>query len=246
MAHQFLLICKSCALKEGCLGSAVCKAFAQLTSLSISVYADEGLLHINLPQGNAVLLEQLSFMGFPGLEVLTCSINNLDSAKHLTKLVLHDVNPENFVDSGWPADMANLHHIQTEGMTFPIPQEFCNYSKLRVLEWNRCTADTVPLYYSDLTQLKTLQCQEAEFGEVLPIMRLSQLEVLDLAQGNLLQANESFLQLADWPCLKYIDLSLKPEATEQYHLNCQLWLGRLRKALNRILRRHPDCEIKFE
>ena len=102
------------------------QGFAQLTSLSISsVFAadrDEGLQHINLPQGNAVLQQQLSFMGLPGLEVLTCSINNLDSAKHLTKLVLHDVNPENFVDSGWPADMANLHHIQTEGMPFPIPQ----------------------------------------------------------------------------------------------------------------------------
>lgn len=73
-------------------------------------------------------------------------------------------------------------------------------------------------------------------------MRLSQLEILDLASGSLLQVNETVLHLADWPKLQYIDLSLNPTAND-YHFDSQLWLVRLCKALKR---RNPECKVDFE
>ena len=138
--------------------------------------------------------------------------------------------------------MANLQHIESDCIPIPIPQDVCNYSNLKVLAWNNCTADAVPTHYTDLTQLQTLQSQAANFEDVLPFMRLSQLEILDLARGSLLQVNATVLNLANWPKLRYIDLSLNPTAND-YHFDSQLWLARLRKALKK---RNPDCKADFE
>lgn len=167
MAHQLLPSRKSCALKDWVVRLAVCMfctAYKPLHHSTANVCDDdEDVLHVHLPQGNAVSLRHLYLMGS-----LDCVlISNLELAKHLTKLVIHHICPRNFAHFGWPADMANLQHIESDYMPFLIPQDVCNYSNLRVLAWNNCTADAVTTANITVSGSKFWRC--AAIHETVPV-----------------------------------------------------------------------------
>ena len=155
----------------------------QLTCLDISW--DDSADDINrvvLPCGQGVSLLNLTLAFQDQGGGLADFLSNLGAASQLQKVFLDSISAPDLEHVPWPQAMPGLTSLRALYMTCSLPFEWSQYSALQELDLEGMMHATLPDWFSELKQLKSLTLAQSSLTEFpLCLMHLSQLETLDMS-----------------------------------------------------------------
>lgn len=176
-----------------------------------------------LPQDNAVNSSTMSVRRFR-LSATNCTVCNLAFA---TELRVIDMSPTTFANSHieWPISLPRLEEFRDamEDYGHPVsrlPHEWLGYSNLTHISLNTFTASDLPVWFSGLQNLRTLELNYAELRQFPTCLaRLSGLENLSLL-GLETYLSSAILDLADLPRLQELSFGklVRCSRAEKVHL----------------------------
>ena len=176
-----------------------------------------------LPQDNAVNSSTMSVRRFR-LSATNCTVCNLAFA---TELRVIDMSPTTFANSHieWPISLPRLEEFRDamEDYGHPVsrlPHEWLGYSNLTHISLNTFTASDLPVWFTGLQKLRTLELNYAELQQFPTCLaRLSGLKNLSLL-GLQTYLSPAILDLAFLPRLKELSfgVSMLCSRAERVHL----------------------------
>ena len=194
----------------------------QMTNLHFGASHD-GSNTILLPQDDAVHSNIMSLRTFK-LTAVNCTVSNLAFA---TELRVIDMSPTAFANSHieWPIGLPRLEEFRDamENYGHPVsrlPDEWLGYSNLTHISLNTFTASDLPVWFTGLQNLRTLQLNYAELRQFPTCLaRLSGLENLSLL-GLETYLSSAILDLADLPRLQELSFGnlVRCSRAEKVHL----------------------------
>ena len=216
------------------------------TGLTALVYSavDTPLRRIILPHGEGVCLQDLEInmydelyngqsdsassddndAGSKGYELV-----NLNMALQLTSLSLQGAlrgsHSGTLRGVDWPRKLPALETLQLRYLCGYPPREMCLYSKLKHLDLSNIHVDTLPDWFSGLTQLQELVMKGSRFFHFPEsLVALSQLQRLIMCDMHSVCLPDSILKFAQWPNLSVLDLTISKhqQHTLDSHLNLLL------------------------
>ena len=208
-------------------GQQVVYDFSCLTHLTALILTDHGIRTLVLPEGRdvglrhlSVLWDEMRYNNDP------FEMQNLGLAVHLTSIHLEDAFPDNLTLPGWPQAMPCLSHVTVEQLKCCPPQAWLSYPKLRHLDLSLISLETLPDFFTGLTQLEHLVMSNHHFtGDFpQPVLALSQLQTLDMSatEPDAMCLPENLVNCATWPNLTRLNLELNYCA--KYSLDSQMVL----------------------
>ena len=215
-------------------GQEVVYDFSCLTHLTALILTDHGIRSLVLPGGTDVGLRHL-FVSWDEMHDIndTFEMRNLGLAVHLTSIHLEDAFPDNLTLHGWPQAMPYLSHVTIELLKCSPPQALLTYPRLRHLDLSLISLETLPDFFTGLTQLEHLVMSNHNFTASFPqpVLALSQLQTLDMSstESVAMCLPENLVHCATWPNLIRLNLELNYSA--KYSLDSQMVLLLLSNAI---------------
>ena len=203
----------------------------QLTALILMEEANQNFCSLVLPECRDV--------GLQHLYVSCCDkharvkLLNLGLAVRLTSIHLNYAFPDDLTPNIWPQAMPCLSHLtvqQLDKYCCP-PLELLLYSRLRHLDLFFVFLQTLPDFFTGLTQLEHLVLYGHSFHFCFPhpVLALSQLQTLDMSSPAVMDLPETLVNCATWPNLISLDLGLTGD--DLYSMDSQMVLLLLGNAI---------------
>lgn len=179
-----------------------------LTALLLSERSDV-LRKLILPEGEDVRLQDLLINCRVVREKGPFDMLNLDMALQLTCLTLVDAYPDNLQQGVWPEALPVLKSLTLTFSRGILSSKLCSYTQLEDLDLSYIHADTLPEWFSNLTQIHNLRLHGCQFSQFpTSLLGLSQLKTLDMKYMHPVSLPEGISVLVYWPHLSVLDLSL--------------------------------------
>ncbi len=178
-----------------------------LTALHLGERQDV-LRKMMLPEGEDVRLEDLLIECLIAREKGPFDMLNLDMALQLTCLTLRNACPETLQQGAWPKALPALKSLTLTCVTHTLSPKLCSYTQLEDLGLSFIHVDTLPEWFSNLTQINTLRLQGCQFSQFpTSLLGLSQLKTLNMRYMYPVLLPESISAFVHWPHLSVLDLS---------------------------------------
>ena len=194
-------------------GQEVVYDFSCLTHLTALILTDHGIRSLVLPESRDAALRHLSVLwDAEGHNNDPLEMRNLELAVHLTSIHLENAFPDNLTLHGWPQVMPWLSHVTIEQLDSCPPLALLLYPRLRHLDLSLINLETLPDFFTGLTQLEHLVMSNHHFTANFPqpVLALSQLQTLDMSsqESDAMCLPENLVSCATWPHLTRLNLEL--------------------------------------